>query len=690
MKLANPLWPVVLLICHASSAQIITTVAGTDYSFPSGSLAAVNAPLGVLTGVAVDTAGNVYVADPLNSLVLRISVDGTLNAVAGNGIKGFSGEGGPATSASLNYPIGVAVDSAGNLYIADSDNYRIRRVSGGTITTVAGNGTRGFSGDGGPATAASLNMVFGLAVDSADNLYIADTDNFRVRKVSGGIITTVAGNGSSGFSGDGGPATSAWLEGPEGVAVDLTGNLYIADPSNQRVRKVSNGIITTAAGNGNPGFSGDGGPATGASLSDPVGVSVDAAGNLYIADTRNGRIREMSYGTSTTGTSTTGTSTTGTSTTGTSTTGTITTVAGNGNAALSGDGGPATSASLNLPQAVAVDSAGNAYIADSDNYRLRKVSGGTIATIAGNGNYRSSGDGGPATSASLFSPNAVAVDSAVNLYISDYDNQRIRKVFYGTITTATISTLAGNGIRGFSGNGGPATSASLNFPGGVAVDSAGNVYIADTINQRIRKVSNGIITTVAGNGTRAFSGDGGPATSASLNYPNGMAVDSAGNLYIADYSNSRIRKVSAGTITTVAGNGAFGFSGDGGPATSASFNLPVTCPVEWLWTQPAISTSPIPATTASGWCRTGRSPRLPETELRASPAMEGLPGARRFRRTCRDWPSIRRATSTSPTHKTTGSAKFWFILPSSTARWGQARVLYRCRRRVAASRLMPP
>jgi uncharacterized protein (TIGR03437 family) len=482
--------------------------------------------------VAVDSAGNLYIADEGNDRIRKVS-GGTITTVAG----------GPATSASLNTPFGVAVDLAGNLYIADTWNNRILKLSGGSITTVAGNGNGGFSGDGGPATSASLHSPYQVAVDSAGNLYIADGTNHRVRKVSGGTITTVAGNGADGFSGDGGPATSASINHPSGVAVDSAGNLYIADEYNNRIRKVSGGTITTVGGSGSYRFSGDGGLASSASLNSPRSVAVDSGGTLYIAESEGHRIRKVSGGM-------------------------ITTVAGNGNAGFSGDGGPATSASLYQPWGVAVDSGGNLYVADSDNNRIRKVSGGTITTVAGNGNQGFSGDGGPATSASLSGPSGVAVDSAGNLYI--VDGYRIRKVSGGTITT-----VAGNGNQGFSGDGGPATSASINAPSGVAVDSAGNLYIADEYNNRIRKVSGGTITTVAGNGVMAFSGDGGPATSASLYEPYGVAVDSADNLYIVDYWYSRVRKVSGGTITTVAGSQIVGlFFGDGGPATSASLYNP--------------------------------------------------------------------------------------------------------------------
>src|ERR1035437_10331608 len=536
--------------------QVIATVAGSTWLFPTSSVPALSAPLGALGSMAVDAKDNVYAADSGNNVVIRISPNSVLTFVAGNGAYGFSGDGGPATSASLRRPIAVTIDSADNLYILDQGNERIRKVSGGTITTVAGNGVFGFSGDGGAATSASLWNPWGVAVDSAGNLYIADTQNNRVRKVSGGTITTVAGNGVAGFSGEGGPATSASLSNPWGLALDSVGNLYIADKGNNRVRKVSGGTITTVAGNGVAGFSGEGGPATSASLSNPWGLAIDSVGNLYIADQGNHRIRRVSGET-------------------------ITTVAGNGAFGFSGDEGPATSASLYEPGGVAVDSAGNLYIAEGNrittdyrNSRIRKVSGGIITTVAGNGSYRFSGDGGIVTSASLDQPQGMAVDAAGNLYIADTTNHRIRKVSSGTITT-----VAGNGVGGFSGDGGPATRASLYYPQGVTVDSAGTLYIADTFNGRIRKVSGGTITTVAGGGNQGL-GDGGSATSASLNNPTGLAIDSAANLYIADWRNNRIRKVSGGTITTVAGDGSAEFSGDGGPAIRASLFAPLAVAVD--------------------------------------------------------------------------------------------------------------
>jgi sugar lactone lactonase YvrE len=299
----------------------------------------------------VDVVGNLYIADTGNYRVREVAANGIISTVAGGGSIGYSGDGGPATSAGLNYPYGVAVDVAGNLYIADFFNSRVRKVAtNGTISTVAGGGGS-YPGDGGPATNAVLGNVTGVAVDVAGNLYIADPDNNRIRKVAAnGTISTVAGNGTLGYSGDGGPATSAQLWSPDGVAVDVAGNLYIADGNNNRIRKVAtNGMISTVAGNGSLGYSGDGGPATSAQMDFPWGLAVDSVGNLYIADGNNNRIRKVA------------------------TNGTISTVAGNGSYGYSGDGGPATSAELSGAYGVALDAAGNLYIADTYNCRIRKV-----------------------------------------------------------------------------------------------------------------------------------------------------------------------------------------------------------------------------------------------------------------------------------------------------------------------------
>ena len=538
---------------------IIETVAGgSSYGGDGG--AATGVLLSDPVGVAVDGAGNLYIADGDSNRIRKVDAAGAITTVAGDGTRGYGGDGGPAVAAQLDRPQGVALDGAGNLYIADYGNHRIRKVdAAGAITTVAGDGTRGFGGDGGPAVAARLYLPTGVALDGAGNLYIAERGNSRIRKVdAAGVITTVAGDETIGYGGDGGPATAAQLYYPDGVAVDGAGNLYIADRVNDRIRKVdAAGVISTVAGSGTNGFSGDGGAAVAAQLNFPSGVALDGAGNLYIADTFNNRIRKVDAA------------------------GVISTVAGTGRGGYGGDGGPATAAQLGGPEGVAVDGAGNLYIADSDNHRIRKVdAGGVISTVAGREEI---GDGGAATGAQLYAPGGVAVDGYDNLYIADVDHNRIRKVDAGT---GVISTVAGDGTEGFGGDGGAATAAQLRNPFGVAVDGAGNLYIADTFNHRIRRVNSaGAITTVAGYGPTGeggggFGGDGGPAAAARLSFPVGVAVDGAGNLYIADAFNHRIRRVnSAGAITTVAGYGPTGvggggYGGDGGPAAAARLSLP--------------------------------------------------------------------------------------------------------------------
>ena len=343
-----------------------------------------------------------------------------------------------------------------------------------------------------------------------------------------GIISTVAGSGSGTYGGDGGAALKAGLPSPTGLAIDNSGNLYILETGIGRVRKVSaSGTITTYAGNGASGFSGDGGAATSAQLFPGHGIAIDSGGNLYIADLYNNRVRKVDPS------------------------GIITTFAGTGTAnsigqgGYSGDGGPATSAMLNLPDAVAVDAAGNLYIADSSNYRIRRVdkNSGVITTVAVDGsvppNKQTANDGGIATQVPIQQPSSVTVDSAGNLYFSD--GARVQKVD----TSGIIRTVAGNGTLGDTGDGGPAISAEVKSVVALAADSAGNLYISETTN-RVRKVdASGIITTVAGNGTRGNTGDGGPAISAQLTNPQGVAADSAGNFYIADSGANVVRKVNA-------------------------------------------------------------------------------------------------------------------------------------------------
>jgi len=608
-----------------TTTGIIDTIAGTGNSGYTGDNGpAVEARLDKPRGVFVDSTENIYIADTENHVIRK--VDATtreISTVAGNGTHGYSGDDGLAKLAQLDKPSGVFVYSSGNIYIADTENHRIRMVyeNAGTmeITTVAGIDSHGYSGDGDLAKLAELDKPSGVFVDLLENIYIADTENHVIRKVDGEskIITTVAGNGSGDYSGDGDQATLASLKKPKTVWVDEIGNLLIADTENSRIRKVSvtTKNITTAAGNGSEGYSGDYGLAIDASLKKPqgicayespapaylyiadpsnyrirkvdlkegfltsaagtiwsgyngdnilatwarlnypFGVHLDASGNLFIADTYNHRIRKVN-----------------------GKTGIITTVAGTGSKGFSGDGGPATSARLRYPFSVYVDSAGNIYIADTYNYRIRKVDGQTqiITTVAGDGSAKFRGDGGLAIDASIMKSFDVAVDKEGNLYIADSHSHCIRKV---DATTGIIDTVVGQGTNaGSSGDGGLATDARLNTPTGLFVDAFANIYVSDTKNDVIRKVdaTTQIINTVAGNGTPGFSGDGGLATQARLDYPEGVWVDSSGNIFIVDTDNCRIRMVDSTTqiITTIAGTTFCGYNGNNQPATDAALYYP--------------------------------------------------------------------------------------------------------------------
>lgn len=551
---------VVLLSSVGFAQSIITTVAGPG--LPVSGMPAITQAIDRPASVAVDGKGGFYVVSTPQSRVYQVSASGTMTLVAGSSW-GFSGDSGAATSAQLKNPQGVAVDADGYLYIADSNNHRIRRVSpAGVISTVAGNGTSGFSGDEGPAVSAQLSGPQGIAVDAAGNLYIADTGNNRVRQVTrGGTINTVAGGGFAVFSGSFAgevPATSVQFRSPTDVAVDSGGNVYVADSGNNRVWEVNpNGMMHPVAGNGlidasvseHIPF-----PATATGLFYPSRIAVDAKGTLFITESGNNRVRKVVSGL-------------------------ISTFAGptdvfftDGHAGFSGDGGPAASARLSLilgGGGLTVDAEGNLYIADYGNDRVRKVTvSGMINTVAGTTISGYSGDGGRATSAQL-SPRGIAVDGANNLYIADSDNHRVRRID----TSGVIRTIAGNGTPGNAGNGGPAASAQLRNPLGVALDAAGNVYIADSDNNRICRIdTSGVIRTVAGNGTAGNGGDGGPATSAQLRGPAGVAVDLAGNVYIADSGNDRIRKVTpAGIISTLAGGGTDD-AGENMAATSAQLH----------------------------------------------------------------------------------------------------------------------
>lgn len=629
-----------LLLSVLSYAQVITTVAG---GFIGDNGDATSAGLDFPRYVIQDRMGNTYLSDCFNHRIRKITAAGTITTFAGTGIAGFSGDGGPAKNAELSFPTGIVFDREGNMLVADSGNNRIRSIKpSGIITTIAGTGIAGYSGDNGPAVQAELNTPWGLAVDGAGDLFLADVVNNAIRRIDAfGTITTVAGNGMAGYSGDGGPATIAELNSPRSVIVDSHGNLYIADNLNHRVRKVdARGIINTFAGDGGAGFSGDGGLATEAQVGSPRGLLIDhnqllisggggprirsvnlqtniietlagsglgydgdgslsgalfngptgmflrPDGTLLLADQYNARLRSI-----------------------TSTS--VSTVAGS----FGHDNVRATRGLLIAPENLAIDSAGNYYIAEFGGNRIRRVDAATgrITTIAGTGITGYDGDGGPAQQARIGIPEGVGVDESGNVFISDSGNSLIRKVdTSGIISTfatdpnfsdlislaidstgnlyvaddfscvifkvtpvGSVSVVAGNFTCGYNGDNIPATAAELNAPYGVAVDGRGNIYIGDTLNNRIRRVNrSGLISTVAGNGTCGFSGDGGPSIAALICTPENLAVDSSGSIYFCDYTNLRVRKISGGIIKTIAGSGNYGYNGEDLPALSTNLDGP--------------------------------------------------------------------------------------------------------------------
>jgi len=547
-------------VFKASGTSVLLIAGNSRPGFAGDGGAAVSAQLNTPAGMAMDKAGNLYVADTFNNRVRVITPGGIINTFAGNGLTGgvgAIGDGGPATQAQLYMPTGVALDSSGNLYIADTAHNMIREVTtGGIITTITGDILAGYSGDTYLALNAELNHPADVALDSNGNIYISDTGNALIRRItSDGVINTFAGSSTlMSYAGDGGLATLAGLIEPCGIALDSANNLFIAERQDSRIRMVDGVKVTisTVVGTGAVGFAGDGGAASKAVLNQPAGIAVDSAGNLYIADFENYRIRKaVSRGGS----------------------GAISTIVGSGGLSYSGDGGQAAKAQLNQPQSVAADAAGNLYIADTANHVVRKVTAaGAISTLAGNGTAGFGGDGGVGTSAQLNAPQGLALDGAGNLYIADTGNARVRKV----TAAGTISTYAGSGTAGFGGDGAAASSAQLNIPIGLAVDSGGNLYIADYGNNVVRKVApGGTISTVAGTGLQSYGGDGGVATKAGLHGPQAVAVDGGGNLYIADSQNNRVRLVTpAGNIATVAGTGLPGYTGDGHLATVAQIVSP--------------------------------------------------------------------------------------------------------------------
>lgn len=564
--------------------------AGTQSSIPSFTIDTI---------AGSSAAGNIYIADANDHRVRKIANDGTISTVAGDGFPGFRGDGGPASAARLNTPYGIAADGAGNLYIADLGNNRVRKIGpDGTITTVSG--TDKFL--------APRNV----ALDAAGNLYFSEFGGHRVRRVAAvhGTISTIAGTGAAGFSGDGGSAKTAQLDYPAGLAFDSAGNLYIADSSNNRVREILvSGMITTVLGTGDPGAT------LPNQLNVPTGLAIDSAGNLDVADSGNQRIQRLAPAGEIQTLPGAGRDlaadgkgglfiAAGSQLLELAPSLKLSTIVGGGSYLFGGDGGPATSARLNGPVAIALDSKGDLYIADQRNSRVRMVdTTGNISTIDGDGTFGS----GPGQ---LSAPGGVAVNSSGMVYIADQNNDRIEAI----VSSGTVSTVAGTAVPGFNGDGLPATSTQIFSPGNMAFGPDGTIYFADKGNQRLREIradetvstvaqvaasgvavdSTGVVyiadaglhevfridraghqDIVAGTGAAGFGGDGGPALAAPLNSPSGVAVDRQGNVYIADTGNNRLRVItSGGNIRTIAGTGAADFDGDGGSALSAVLHAP--------------------------------------------------------------------------------------------------------------------
>jgi sugar lactone lactonase YvrE len=508
------------------------------------------------TGVAVDARGNVFVSDAEEGRVYRIDAGtGMIATVAGSGV--VEGDAGPAVKARLVRPTGLAWSSSGDLLIADPGDHRVRRVDmSGRITTVAGDGLPGDRGDGGPAYRARLSSPEGMAVDARGDVYIADRGNDRIRRVSAatGEISTVIGMGLRSptavsveragnlwvadhgnhrvtrFDLRGRVLTGGWNEpgaDPYSIAVDTGTGLLVSDAERRVVFRVNHGRAEPVAGNGGVGYVGDGGPARSARLGYPQGLAVDAGGNVYVADSQQNRVRRID-----------------------AQTGIIRTVGGDGRAAFDGDGGPGRRAALNSPSGVCVDRSGVLYVADTGNNRIRKIADGIITTVAGDGVPSLGGDGGPAAAAHLRGPTGLAIGAEGDLYVVDAGNRSLRRIdrATGTITTVIASSLA---------------------LASVTVGPAGELLVADNDRARILRVdgATGEYLPLAGNGVQGYDGDGRPATEASLGAHLGLAATARGEVLIADFKNRRVRRVdTAGVISTVAGNGEIGRPGPEGPA----------------------------------------------------------------------------------------------------------------------------
>ena len=592
--------PIVLVfkLCGVMSVQ-----SAELYPYPSigDGQRGIDVVLTLVDGIATDPRGNIYISHRSQNRIRKLSPNGTITTIAGNGIAGFSGDGVPALKSSLNFPAGLAFDK-GNLYVADRNNHRIRKIdSKGIISTVAGTGIPECCNDNGLAVEAHLHFPSDIDVDTEGNLYISDRSNNRIRKVNpDGIITTIAGLGKPGYGGDFGPADQALLKYPFGVSHDNKGNFYIADRGNNRVRKIDQrGIITTIAGDGTHSFGGDYGPANQSSLAFPTDVIVDSLGMVYIADRNNNRVRKIDR------------------------LGVITTLMGLSQTEFNGDNEISAETTLHLPFALALNGEDRLLVVDRNHFRVREVrlQSSQVETIAGNGTFLFRGDGGPGGGATLDAPSGIAVDSKGNVLFADRLHQRIRRVGSNGI----LETVIGNGKQGNEGNGRPGIEATLHLPEVLVIDREDNIYLTQrTGNAWIIRKSNaeGIITHFAGNGRQGNTGDGGPAIEASFHTISDIAADGSGNIFIADSINRNIRKIdkkgiismiaeanlealgtevhpngivvdkvgsiffsdsgsskvykidTSGAITLIAGTGDFGDHGDGGLALEAGLRSP--------------------------------------------------------------------------------------------------------------------
>jgi sugar lactone lactonase YvrE len=539
-----------------SPSGLVSTLAGQPrYFYGDGGFPG-NAALGPRLAISIFNPGQILITDVSNVRLRYITADPIIQTIAGTGQSGFSGDAGPASLATFSTPLGSLVTSYGStLYLADSDNQRIRIIRGSTISTFAGTGVAGATGDGGPATAATLSRPYALAIDASQNIIFTDLSNCAVRKIGvNGTIQRIAGTYANGYGGDGGLAVNALLSYPTGITVDPFNAVYFCDTGNSRVRRIDPTTlrITTVAGNGVAAFGGDGGLATLANLSSPTGVASDSAGNLYIADRDNQCIRFVSYAT-----------------------GRIATVAGQPRrAGYSGDYSFATFALLNTPTDVIYDQTTQYYyVADSGNSVVRYIDSvrKIIYAYAGNSSPISAGDGGPPSAAVFGNITSVATDTSNNIYISDGITNRIRMI---NAARSTIQTVVGTGTGGFSGDGGLATAAQISSPQTVLTDSSGALYFTDMLNQRVRRVdgTSRVIQTIAGTGMAVYDGDNRSSVTASLNFPAALTRGPDGSLYVGDTSSFRIRQLAPdGFIRAFAGCGVNGVVAAGQTLASTTF-----------------------------------------------------------------------------------------------------------------------